>query len=42
MMLAFLIQVGDVDHGTGVPGRGSEEQSEVKSPEVRKQSQSKE
>lgn len=40
MMLAFLIQVSGVDHGTGVPGRGSEEQSADKSPEVGKQSQS--
>lgn len=29
MMLAFLIQVSDVDRSTGVPGRGSEKQSEV-------------
>lgn len=40
MTLAFLIQVSDVDHGTGVPGRGGEEQSEDKSAEVGKLSQS--
>lgn len=40
MMLAFLIQVSDVAHGTRVPGRGREEQSEDKSPEVGKHSQS--
>lgn len=40
MMLAFLIQVSDIDRGTEVPGRGGEEQSEDKSPEVEKQSQS--
>lgn len=39
-MLAFLIQVSDVDDGTGLPGRGGEEQSEDKSLEVGKQSQS--
>lgn len=40
MMLVFLIQVSDVDHGPRVPGRGGEEQSEGKSPEAGKQSQS--